>query len=169
MTFSSLSSSVYLKQCEAIIAERYQDDFKENSLIANVTARRNRMNVDRKVNTLLHLGSILTSTLELEELQKRILKDAVELVVVAERDGRVGLPKEVSSSCTPKTEKRDCTLPRFTISATLIQTRTTGCSRKLKRTSVPSLSTTCSPTNSASITQTWSATVSNLLWPCLCS
>ncbi len=80
MTFSSLSSSVYLKQCEAIIAERYQDDFKENSLIANVTARRNRMNVDRKVNTLLHLGSILTSTLELEELQKRILKDAVELV-----------------------------------------------------------------------------------------
>lgn len=80
MTFSSLSSSVYLKQCEAIIAEKYQDDFKENSLIANVTARRNRMNIDRKVNTLLHLGSILTSTLELEELQKRILKDAVELV-----------------------------------------------------------------------------------------
>ncbi|MCR5829915.1 MAG: diguanylate cyclase [Lachnospiraceae bacterium] len=80
MTFSSLSSSVYLKQCEAIIAEKYQDDFKENSLIANVTARRNRMNVDRKVNTLLHLGSILTSTLELDELQKRILKDAVELV-----------------------------------------------------------------------------------------
>ncbi len=80
MTFSSLSSSVYLKQCESIIAEKYQDDFKENSLIANVTARRNRMNVDRKVNTLLHLGSILTSTLELEELQKRILKDAVELV-----------------------------------------------------------------------------------------
>ncbi|MCR5431680.1 MAG: diguanylate cyclase [Lachnospiraceae bacterium] len=80
MTFSSLSSSVYLKQCEAIIAEKYQDDFKENSLIANVTARRNRMNIDRKVNTLLHLGSILTSTLELEELQKKILKDAVELV-----------------------------------------------------------------------------------------
>ncbi len=80
MTFSSLSSSVYLKQCEAIIAERYQDDFRENSLIANVTARRNRMNVDRKVNTLLHLGSILTSTLEVDELQKRILKDAVELV-----------------------------------------------------------------------------------------
>jgi len=80
MTFSSLSSSVYLKACESVIAEKYHEDFKENSLIANVTARRNRMNVDRKVNTLLHLGSILTSTLELEELQKRILKDAVELV-----------------------------------------------------------------------------------------
>lgn len=80
MTFSSLSSSVYLKLCEDIIAEKYHEDFKENSLIANVTARRNRMNVDRKVNTLLRLGGILTSTLELDELQKRILQDAVELV-----------------------------------------------------------------------------------------
>ena len=37
------------------------------------------MNVDRKVNTLLRMGERLTSTLEIEELQNKVLQDAVEL------------------------------------------------------------------------------------------
>lgn len=80
MTFSGISSEHYLKLSENIITEKYQDDFANNSILANVTARRNRLNIDRKINTLLKLGERLTSTLEIEDLQRKILQDAVELV-----------------------------------------------------------------------------------------
>lgn len=80
MTYSNISSTYHMKACEQIIAEKYQEAFSNNALLLDVTARRNRMNVDRRVNTLLKLGDRLTSTLELEELQRKILQDAVELV-----------------------------------------------------------------------------------------
>lgn len=80
MSFSGISSTYYLKKCESIISERFKDDFKNNPLLESITDRRNRMNIDRKINTLLRLGDRLTSTLELEELQRKILQDAVELV-----------------------------------------------------------------------------------------
>lgn len=80
MSFSGISSNYYLKKCESIISERFKDDFKNNPLLETITDRRNRMNIDRKINTLLRLGDRLTSTLELEELQRKILQDAVELV-----------------------------------------------------------------------------------------
>ena len=80
MTYSNISSQYHMKSCEQIIAEKYQEAFANNALLIDVTARRNRMNVDRRVNTLLKLGDRLTSTLELEELQRKILQDAVELV-----------------------------------------------------------------------------------------
>lgn len=80
MTFSSISSLVLLKETENLISTKYKDDFSDNTLLANVADRRNRMNIDRKINTLLRLGERLTSTLELEELQHKVLQDAVELV-----------------------------------------------------------------------------------------
>ena len=79
MNFSSISASVYIKKCEEIITSRYADNFVSNSLMADITSKQNRMNVDRKVNTLLRMGEKLTSTLEIEELQNKILQDAVEL------------------------------------------------------------------------------------------
>ena len=80
MTFANISSQFHLKACESIISEKYQEAFRNNALLTDLAARRNRMNVDRKVNTLLRLGDRLTSTLELDELQRKILQDAVELV-----------------------------------------------------------------------------------------
>lgn len=80
MLFSNISSAFYSKKCGEIISERYRDDYQNNELFNDITTRKNRMNVDRKVNTLLKLGERLTSTLEVEELQKKVLQDAVELV-----------------------------------------------------------------------------------------
>lgn len=80
MNFSAISSQGYIKLCEQLITTRYQDDLGDNMILANVSARRNRLNIDRKINTLLRLGELLTSTLELEDLQKKILQNAVELV-----------------------------------------------------------------------------------------
>ncbi|MBO4415992.1 MAG: diguanylate cyclase, partial [Lachnospiraceae bacterium] len=80
MTFINISSLIRAKECERIIDEHYHESFKENSLMKSITSQRERMNVDRKANTLLRLGERLTSTLELDELQKKILQDAVEMV-----------------------------------------------------------------------------------------
>ena len=79
MNFSHISASVYVKKCEELITSRYADNFISNSLMADISSKQNRMNVDRKVNTLLRMGERLTSTLEIEELQNKILQDAVEL------------------------------------------------------------------------------------------
>lgn len=79
MNFSTISSSQYIKKCEDMITEKYSDEFRDNSLLADVTAKRNRMNINRKVNSLLRVGERLTSTIEIEELQNKILQDAVEL------------------------------------------------------------------------------------------
>ena len=79
MNFSAISASVYIKKCEALITSRYTDNFVSNSLMADISFKQNRMNVDRKVNTLLRMGERLTSTLEIEELQNKVLQDAVEL------------------------------------------------------------------------------------------
>lgn len=79
MNFSAISSAQYIKRCEDMITEKYSQEFRDNSLLADVTAKRNRMNVDRKVNSLLRVGERLTSTIEVEELQNKILQDAVEL------------------------------------------------------------------------------------------
>ncbi|MCQ2495708.1 MAG: diguanylate cyclase [Lachnospiraceae bacterium] len=79
MNFSAISSTQYIKRCEDMITEKYSQEFRDNSLLADVTAKRNRMNVDRKVNSLLRVGERLTSTIEIEELQNKILQDAVEL------------------------------------------------------------------------------------------
>lgn len=79
MNFSSLNASVYIKKCEELITSRYADNFISNSLMADISSKQNRMNVDRKVNTLLRMGERLTSTLEIDELQNKILQDAVEL------------------------------------------------------------------------------------------
>ena len=80
MTFTNISSQLHAKECEKIINEKYIDSFSDNSLLQSISAQRVRMNVDRKANTLLRLGERLTSTLELDELQKKILQDAVEMV-----------------------------------------------------------------------------------------
>lgn len=80
MTFINISSLIRAKECERIIDERYHESFNENSLMKSISSQRERMNVDRKANTLLRLGERLTSTLELDELQKKILQDAVEMV-----------------------------------------------------------------------------------------
>ncbi|MBP5330372.1 MAG: diguanylate cyclase, partial [Lachnospiraceae bacterium] len=80
MTFTNINSVYHAKECEAIIDERYHESFRDNSLMKSIAAQRNRMNVDRKANTLLRLGERLTSTLELDELQRKILQDAVEMV-----------------------------------------------------------------------------------------
>lgn len=80
MTFTNISSTQYIKICEKIISEKYKEDFRNNALLSDVSEHKNRMNVDRRVNTLLRLGDRLTSTLELDELQRKILQDAVELV-----------------------------------------------------------------------------------------
>lgn len=79
MNFSTISSSQYIKRCEDMITEKYSEEFRDNSLLADVTAKRNRMNINRKVNSLLRVGERLTSTIEIEELQNKILQDAVEL------------------------------------------------------------------------------------------
>jgi len=79
MNFSSINASLYIKNCEVLITTRYADNFISNSLMADISSKQNRMNVDRKVNTLLRMGERLTSTLEIEELQNKILQDAVEL------------------------------------------------------------------------------------------
>ncbi len=79
MNFSSSNASVYIKKCEEIITTRYADNFISNTLMADISSKQNRMNVDRKVNTLLRMGERLTSTLEIEELQNKVLQDAVEL------------------------------------------------------------------------------------------
>ena len=80
MTFTNIASVYHAKECESIIDERYHESFRDNSLMKSIAAQRNRMNVDRKANTLLRLGERLTSTLELDELQRKILQDAVEMV-----------------------------------------------------------------------------------------
>ena len=80
MTFSNISSVFHAKECEKIINEKFHESFRNNSLMQSIASQRNRMNVDRKVNTLLRLGERLTSTLELDELQRKILQDAVEMV-----------------------------------------------------------------------------------------
>lgn len=80
MTFINISSLQRAKACERIIDDRFNESFNENSLMKSITSQRERMNVDRKANTLLRLGERLTSTLELDELQKKILQDAVEMV-----------------------------------------------------------------------------------------
>ena len=80
MTFTNISSIYHAKECETIIDEKYHESFRDNSLMKSIAAQRNRMNVDRKANTLLRLGERLTSTLELDELQRKILQDAVEMV-----------------------------------------------------------------------------------------
>lgn len=79
MNFSTISSTQYIKRCEDMITDKYSQEFRDNSLMADVSAKRNRMNIDRKVNSLLRVGERLTSTIEVEELQNKILQDAVEL------------------------------------------------------------------------------------------
>ena len=79
MNFSTIGASLYTKRCEEIITSRYADNFISNSLMADISSKQNRMNVDRKVNTLLRMGERLTSTLEIDELQNKVLQDAVEL------------------------------------------------------------------------------------------
>ncbi len=80
MTFQSIGAVEYVKLCESIIKERFRDDLGDNVLLATISARQNRLNIDRKINTLLKLGERLSSTLEVKELQNKILQDAVELV-----------------------------------------------------------------------------------------
>ncbi|MCR5685805.1 MAG: diguanylate cyclase, partial [Lachnospiraceae bacterium] len=80
MNFTNISSDNRAKECEKIINDKYSESFRDNSLMQSISSQRVRMNVDRKANTLLRLGERLTSTLELDELQKKILQDAVEMV-----------------------------------------------------------------------------------------
>ncbi len=80
MLFSHISSHVHMKECEKIISERYQEAFSTSPLLMSVMERHNKMNADRRINTLLRLGAVLTSTLNDVDLQRQILQEAVELV-----------------------------------------------------------------------------------------
>ncbi|MBR5731909.1 MAG: diguanylate cyclase [Lachnospiraceae bacterium] len=80
MIFSHISSNIHMKDCEKIISERYQEAFSSSPLLMSIMERHNRMNADRRINTLLRLGAVLTSTLNDVDLQRQILQEAVELV-----------------------------------------------------------------------------------------
>ena len=80
MIFSHISSNVHMKDCEKIISERYQESFSSSPLLMSIMERHNRLNADRRINTLLRLGAVLTSTLNDVDLQRQILQEAVELV-----------------------------------------------------------------------------------------
>ncbi len=80
MIFSHIGSMVRMKECERIISERYKDAFSESTLLSGVMERHNKMNSDRRINTLLRLGAVLTSTLNDVDLQRQLLQEAVELV-----------------------------------------------------------------------------------------
>ncbi len=80
MIFSHIGSNIHMKDCEKIIAERYQEAFSSSPLLMSIMERHNRLNADRRINTLLRLGAVLTSTLNDVDLQRQILQEAVELV-----------------------------------------------------------------------------------------
>ena len=80
MDFSSIGATEYAKNCKEILLNKYSKDINEDSILADVAAKQNRLTTDRKVNTLLKFGQRLTSTLELNELQNKILQDSVEMV-----------------------------------------------------------------------------------------
>ncbi len=80
MTFSSIGSKEYAKQSKDLLLNKFSKEISEDSILADVAEKRNRLTTDRKINALLRFGERLTSTLELNELQDKILQDTVEMV-----------------------------------------------------------------------------------------
>lgn len=80
MVFSSIGADEYAKHCKDILLQKFSKDITEGSILADVAEKRNRLTTDRKINALLKFGERLTSTLEMNELQNKILQDTVEMV-----------------------------------------------------------------------------------------
>lgn len=79
--FRKIASEQYSKRCIDHIFTEYRSDYKEADVLAlSATAGKERLNIDRKMNTILKIGQKLSSILELEELEYNILEASVEMV-----------------------------------------------------------------------------------------